>query len=109
MTVIVVEEQKKHIQENKEAFNIMRKYIMLYSILYYTHYGTLMVKRLSCLPSKQAAGVRLPFSVFFLLLLFMLLRGFWSRQLQVRFFHKPSGIQNSTNLPRYFCLLVDFT
>ena len=28
---------------------------------------TLMVKRLSCLPSKQAAGVRLPFSVFLFL------------------------------------------
>ena len=26
---------------------------------------TLMVKRLSCLPSKQAAGVRLPFGVLF--------------------------------------------
>ena len=31
--------------------------------------GTLMVKRLSCLPSKQAAGVRLPFSVSLLYLL----------------------------------------
>lgn len=33
-------------------------------------FQTPMVKRLSCLPSKQAAGVRLPFGVLILFILF---------------------------------------
>ena len=39
-------------------------YISHYISFKKRHADTLMVKRLSCLPSKQAAGVRLPFSVF---------------------------------------------